>query len=158
MLFSLQLLPVFGFFVGTQQGQPTRTAQAVMSTRKGLSRLSTSTDQLNAVYNDAKRKRWDAEAVWLMCPTISNEAARRLGADWSLVDDAIRNHLINEKDIRKLAEEAVREDPGSPALYLHASWWACIREIRESGRELRAALEETPPDHARADVARARDR
>jgi hypothetical protein len=158
MLFSLQLLPVFGFFVGTQQGQPTRTAQAVMSTRKGLSRLSTSTDQLNAVYHDAKRKRWDAEAVWLMCPTISNEAARRLGADWSLVDDAIRNHLINEKDIRKLAEEAVREDPGSPALYLHASWWACIREIRESGRELRAALEETPPDHARADVARARDR
>ena len=129
-----------------------------MSTRKGLSRLSTSTDQLNAVYNDAKRKRWDAEAVWLTCPTISNEAARRLGADWSLVDDAIRQHLINEKYIRELAEEAVREDPGSPALYLHASWWACLREIRESGRELRAALEETPPDHARADVARARDR
>ena len=67
-----------------------------MSTRKGLSRLSTSTDQLNAVYNDTKRKRWDAEAVWLMCPTISNEAARRLGADWALVDDAIRQHLINE--------------------------------------------------------------
>ena len=129
-----------------------------MSTRKGLSRLSTSTDQLNAVYNDAKRKRWDAEAVWLTCPTISNEAARRLGADWSLVGDAIRNHLINEKYVRELAEEAVREDPDSPALYLHASWWACLREIRESGRELRAALEETPPDHARADVARARDR
>jgi len=129
-----------------------------MSTRKGPSRLSTSTDQLNAVYNKARWKRWDAEAVWLMCPTISNEAARRLGADWSLVDDAIRQHLINEKYIRELAEEAVREDPGSPALYLHASWWACLREIRESGRELRAALEESPPDHARADVARARDR
>lgn len=129
-----------------------------MSTRKGLSRLSTSTDQLNAVYNDARWKRWDAEAVWLTCPTISNEAARRLGADWSLVDDAIRQHLINEKDIRELAEKAVRQDPGSPALYLHASWWACLREIREAGRELRAALEETPPDHARAEVARARER
>ena len=129
-----------------------------MSTRKGLSRLSTSTDQLSAVYKDAVRKRMDAEAVWLMCPTISNEAARRLGADWSLVGDAIRNHLINEKYVRELAEEAVREDPDSPTLYLHASWWACLREIRESGRELRAALEETPPDHARADVARARDR
>ena len=131
-----------------------------MSTRKGLSRLSTSTDQLNAVYNDAVRKRWDSEAVWLMCPTISNEAAGRLGADFSLVGDAIRGHLINDKGIRKLAEEAVREDPGSPALYLHASWWACIREIRESDREvLRDALAETPPvDHARADVARARGR
>ena len=129
-----------------------------MSTRKGLSRLSTSTDQLNAVYNKARWKRWDAEAVWLMCPTISNEAARRLGADWSLLDDALRQHLINDKYIRELAEEAVREDPGSPALYLHASWWACLREIRESGRELRAALEETPPDHPRAEVARARER
>ena len=129
-----------------------------MSTRKGLSRLSTSTDQLNAVYNDAVRKRWDSEAVWLMCPTISNEAAGRLGADFSLVGDAIRGHLINDKGIRKLAEEAVREDPSSPALYLHASWWACLREMRECGREEQAALEETPPDHARADVARARDR
>lgn len=129
-----------------------------MSTRKGLSRLSTSTDQLNAVYYDARRKRWDAEAVWLTCPTISNEAARRLGADWSLVDSAIRQHLINEKLIREVAEEAVREDPSSPALYLHASWWACLREMRECGREEQAALEETPPDHARADVARARDR
>tara|TARA_B100000459_G_scaffold137682_1_gene94995 strand:- start:154 stop:615 length:462 start_codon:yes stop_codon:yes gene_type:complete len=129
-----------------------------MSTRKGLSRLSTSTDQLNAVYNKARWKRWDAEAVWLMCPTISNEAARRLGADWSLVGEMMRQHLINEKFIRELAEEAVREDPGSPALYLHASWWACLREVRESGRELQAAEEETPPDHARVEVARARER
>ena len=52
----------------------------------------------------------------------------------------------------------MRQDPGSPALYLHASWWACLREIREAGRELRAALEETPPDHACAEVARARER
>ena len=142
---------------------PTRLAQrpappAVMSTRKGPSRLSTSTDQLNAVYNKARWKRWDAEAVWLMCPTISNEAARRLGADWSLVGEMMRQHLINDEFIRELAEEAVREDPGSPALYLHASWWACIREVRESGRELQAAEEETPPDHARVEVARARER
>ena len=142
---------------------PTRLAQrpappALMSTRKGLSRLSTSTDQLNAVYNKARWKRWDAEDVWLMCPTISNEAARRLGADWSLVGEMMRQHLINDKFIRELAEEAVREDPGSPALYLHASWWACLREVRESGRELQAAEEETPPDHARVEVARARER
>ena len=70
----------------------------------------------------------------------------------------MRNHLHNEREIRKLAEEAVRKDPDSPALYLHAVWWACIREMRESYREGKAALQETPPDKARANVALAKNR
>ena len=124
-----------------------------MSTRKGLSRLSTSTDQLNAVYNDARWKRWDAEAVWLTCPTISNEAARRLGADCSILGDMVKGCLSDEKKARGWVEAAVRKDPDSTALYLFAIWWACVREQHEAFREERAALEETPQNFEVAHAA-----
>ena len=56
-----------------------------MSTRQGLPPLSTSKNQLDAVYADAVWKRLDAETVWLNCPTLSKEGGRRLGADWSIL-------------------------------------------------------------------------
>ena len=52
---------------------PTRAPQAVMNTRQGLSPLSTSKNQLDAVYTDAVWKRLDAETVWLNCPALSKE-------------------------------------------------------------------------------------
>lgn len=152
-----RLLPVFGFFVGTQKGQPTRAPQAVMSTRQGLSPLSTSKNQLDAVYADAVWKRLDAETVWLNCPTLSKEGGRRLGADWSIVSDPVQRYLRMERNGHEWAKAAVREDLDSPAFYLFAMWWASVREIHEAFREERAALEETPQHLKVAHAASARN-
>ena len=67
----------FGFFSrpswARKKRMPTRAPQAVMNTRQGLSPLSTSKNQLDAVYADAVWKRLDAETVWLHCPVLSKE-------------------------------------------------------------------------------------
>ena len=67
----------FGFFSrpswARKKRMPTRAPQAVMNTRQGLSPLSTSKNQLDAVYTDAVWKRLDAETVWLNCPALSKE-------------------------------------------------------------------------------------
>merc|ERR1712194_798885 len=145
-MLSLQLLPVLGFFVGTQKGQPTRAPQAMMSTRQGPPSRSTSKNQLDAVYADAVWKRLDAETVWLTCPALSKEGGRRLGADWSILGDTVKGALKDEKVVRRRAEAAVREDPDSPAFYLVAIWWATVCEQHEAFREERAALEENPAE------------
>ena len=74
-----------------------------MSTRQGLPPLSTSKNQLDAVYADAVWKRLDAEAVWLNCPTLSIEGGRRLGADWSILGDNVQMFLRNERKCHELS-------------------------------------------------------
>ena len=112
---------------------------------------------MDAVYADAVWKRLDAETVWLNCPTLSKEGGRRLGADWSILGDPVRNSLRGEEKARKWAEAAVREDPDSPAVYLLAMWWATVREMHEAFREERAALEEKPQNLEVAHAAAARN-
>jgi len=128
-----------------------------MSTRQGLPPLSTSKNQLDAVYADAVWKRLDAETVWLNCPTLSIEGGRRLGADWSILSDNVQRHLRDERNCQEWAEAAVREDPDSPAFYLLAMWWASVREMHEAFREERAALEEKPQNLEVAHAASARN-
>ena len=129
----------------------------MMSTRQGLSPLSTSKNQLDAVYADAVWKRLDAETVWLHCPALSKEGGRRLGADWSILGDNVQMFLRNERKCHEWAKAAVREDPDSPAFYLLAMWWASVREMHEAFREERAALEEKPQNLEVAHAASARN-
>ena len=139
-LFRGRLLPVFGFFAGMQKGTPTRAPQVVMSTRPGCFPEITS-EQICLMYKAKVTKRLDAETVFLTCPTLSEEAGRKLPnpVERSLLGATILAYLEAEEENRRWAEEKVRQNPDSPALYLYTRWWAAVCDTHEALRMLRAA-------------------
>ena len=139
-LFRGRLLPVFGFFAGMQKGTPTRAPQVVMSTREGCFPEITC-EQLAALHRAKEMERLDAETVFLTCPTLSEEAGRKLPnpVERSLLGATILAYLEAEEENRRWAEEKVRQNPDSPALYLYTRWWAAVRDTHEALRMLRTA-------------------
>ena len=139
-LFRGRLLPVFCFFAGMQKGTPTRAPKVVMSTREGCFPEITC-EQLAALHRAKEMERLDAETVFLTCPTLSEEAGRKLPnpVERSLLGATILAYLEAEEENRRWAEEKVRQNPDSPALYLYTRWWAAVCDTHEALRMLRAA-------------------
>ena len=134
-LFRGRLLPVFGFFAGMQKGTPTRAPQVVMSTRPGRFPKITC-EQLAVLHEEMETKRLDAETVFLTCPALSEEAGRKLPnpVERSLLSDNVLICLEAEERNRRWAEGRVRQNPESPALYLHTRWWDAVRDRHEALR------------------------
>ena len=139
-LFRGRLFPVFGFFAGMQKGTPTRAPKVVMSTREGCFPEITC-EQLAVLHRAKEMERLDAETVFLTCPTLSEEAGRKLPnpVERSLLGATILAYLEAEEENRRWAEEKVRQYPDSPALYLYTRWWAAVRDTHEALRMLRTA-------------------
>ena len=139
-LFRGRLLPVFCFFAGMQKGTPTRAPKVVMSTREGCFPEITC-EQLAALHRAKEMERLDAETVFLTCPALSEEAGRKLPipVERSLLSDMVLRFLKLEGVNRRWAEEMVRQDPDSPALYVFARWWEGIRDWHQAGRMMTIA-------------------
>ena len=142
-LFRGRLLPVFGFFAGMQKGTPTRAPQVVMSTREGCFPEITC-EQLAALHRATTVKRLDAETIFLTCPALSEEAGRKLPipVERSLLSDMILTYLEVEGENRRWAEEKVRQDPDSPALYLFTRWWEAVRGTHEARRMVTLTMDQ----------------
>ena len=134
-LFRGRLLPVFGFFAGMQKGTPTRAPQVVMRTRPGCFPEITC-EQLAVFRKTGELERRDAEIVFLTCPALSEEAGRKLPkpVERSLLSDLTLRYLEGREKNRRWAEEKVRQDPDSPALYLFTRWWEAVRGTHEARR------------------------
>ena len=134
-----------------QKGTPTRAPQVVMSTRPGC--FPEITCQQLAVLKKAKEvERLDAEVVFLSCPALSEEAGRNLPnpVERSLLSDGILGYLETEEKNRRWAEEKVRQNPDSPALYLFTRWWEGVRYTHEAGRKVAITVGEWKLDLADA--------
>ena len=142
-----RLLPGFGFFAGMQKGTPTRAPQVVMSTRLGCFPEITC-EQLAVIHKAKQAERLDAETVFLACPTLSEEAGRMLPnpVERSLLSYGVLTFLEAEETNRRRAEEKVRQNPDSPALYLHTRWWEAVRDWHEALRMLTLAQWEWADD------------
>ena len=134
-LFRGRLLPVFGFFAGMQKGTPTRAPQVVMRTRPGCFPEITC-EQLAVFRKTRELERRDAEIVFLTYPALSEEAGRKLPkpVERSLLSDLTLSYLDAREKNRRWAEEKVRQDPDSPALYLFTRWWEAVRGTHEARR------------------------
>ena len=128
-----------GFFAGPRLGLLS-APQVVMSTREGCFPEITC-EQLAALHRATMVKRLDAETIFLTCPALSEEAGRKLPnpVERSLLGATILAYLEAEEENRRWAEEKVRQNPDSPALYLYTRWWAAVCDTHEALRMLRAA-------------------
>jgi len=142
-LFRGRLLPVFGFFAGMQKGTPTRAPQVVMSTREGCFPEITC-EELGALHRAKRAERLDAETIFLTCPALSEKAVRKLPnpVERSLLGPMVLMYLEQEEPIRRWAEEKVRQNPESPALYLHARWWDGVRDWHQAHKTAMIAYSE----------------
>ena len=57
----------------------------------------------------------------------------------SLLSYGVLTFLEAEETNRRRAEEKVRQNPDSPALYLHTRWWEAVRDWHEALRMLTLA-------------------
>ena len=121
-----------GFFAGPRLGLLS-APQVVMSTREGCFPERTC-EQLAALHRAKGVERLDAETIFLTCPALSEEAGRKLPnpVERSLLSPMVLMYLEQEEPNRRWAEEMVRQNPESPALYLHARWWDGIRDWHQA--------------------------
>ena len=121
-----------GFFAGPRLGLLS-APQVVMSTSEGCFPEITC-EQLAALHRATMVKRLDAETIFLTCPALSEEAGRKLPnpVERSLLSPMVLMYLEQEEPNRRWAEEMVRQNPESPALYLHARWWDGIRDWHQA--------------------------
>merc|ERR1712085_124549 len=130
MVFSMQLLPVFGFFAGMQKGTPTRAPQVVMSTREGCFPEITC-EELGALHRVKRAERLDAETIFLTCPALSEKAVRKLPnpVERSLLGPMVLMYLEQEEPIRRWAEEKDAESADD-----------CTKRLRLAALRVAAAL------------------
>ena len=64
----------------------------------------------------------------------------------SLLSYGVLTFLEAEETNRRRAEEKVRQNPDSPALYLHTRWWEAVRDWHEALRMLTLAQWEWADD------------
>ena len=106
-----------------------------MSTREGCFPEITF-EQLAVLHRAREMERLDFETVFLKCPALSEEAGRKLPipVERSLLSETVLSYLKSEGKSRRWAEEKVRQNPESPALYLFARWWEGICDCHQAIR------------------------
>ena len=126
-----------------QKGTPTRAPQVVMSTRPGCFPEITC-EQLAVFHKARELERRDAEIVFLTYPALSEEAGRKLPkpVERSLLSDLTLSYLDAREKNRRWAEEKVRQDPDSPALYLFTRWWEAVRDTHEARRMVTLTMDQ----------------
>ena len=84
------------------------------------------------------------ETIFLTCPALSEKAVRKLPnpVERSLLGPMVLMYLEQEEPIRRWAEEKVRQNPESPALYLHARWWDGVRDWHQAHKTAMIAYSE----------------
>ena len=98
-----------------------------------------------AVFRKARElERRDAEIVFLTYPALSEEAGRKLPkpVERSVLSDLTLRYLEGREKNRRWAEEKVRQDPDSPALYLFTRWWEAVRDTHEARRMVTLTMDQ----------------
>ena len=114
-----------------------------MSTRPGCFPEITC-EQLAVFHKARELERRDAEIVFLTYPALSEEAGRKLPkpVERSLLSDLTLSYLDAREKNRRWAEEKVRQDPDSPALYLFTRWWEAVRDTHEARRMVTLTMDQ----------------